>query len=322
MSKNYEELICSAIDTIVNNAVANAGYDKTVQAKIVGCEDATIGKYRCKYQDTTFFAYTTNSTVTYTNNSLVYVLIPGNDFSRDKTILGTVDKLGINYAATPEGEEAFEIIGNNCISSSDTFELCSYETKTIELYNRNSQNNKISLDTKSIEEYLHQSSALICAAKFKTTLPVEQRFRGNFGIIYELTFLDNASEKEITRNYVLDVNQMEGNPYKMTIAKRQSGIFEIDSANFKYINRIYLFCKDFPVQATEKASDIFISELELCGSVPIENEKLSSYCLTFITRKGTYFDVGDLNADTRTLEAQVRVKGKIISNNSQKLEYY
>ena len=95
MSKNYEELICSAIDTIVNNAVANAGYDKTVQAKIVGCEDATIGKYRCKYQDTTFFAYTTNSTVTYTNNSLVYILIPGNDFSRDKTILGTVDKLGM-----------------------------------------------------------------------------------------------------------------------------------------------------------------------------------------------------------------------------------
>ena len=29
-----------------------------------------------------------------------YILIPGNDTSRDKTILGTVKKLGADYAVT------------------------------------------------------------------------------------------------------------------------------------------------------------------------------------------------------------------------------
>ena len=82
---------------MINTKIEKAGYDKTIQAQIVSCEDATIGKYRCRYQDATIYAYASNSDVTFNKGSYVYVLVPGGDMGKEKTILGTTKKLGINY---------------------------------------------------------------------------------------------------------------------------------------------------------------------------------------------------------------------------------
>ena len=323
MANNYENNIIDAIEQIVNNAVSNADYDRTVKATIVECVDQTIGKFKVKYQDSTFFAYATSSEVTYSKGSEVYILIPGNDTSRDKTILGTVKKLGADYAVTPEGDEAFEVVGNNCIHSSITFELCSYKTtKEYILYQRGASNNKISLDTKAVTEYFTKSSALICGAIFKTNIPNKQQYRGNYGIAFELMFTDNATGKNVLRNYVVDVNQMTGNPYSIKNETRQYGVFDIDGANFQYVNKIYLFCYDFPYQENNQPNDIFIKNIDFCGAVPMGSEELSGCAVTFITPQGIYFDNSDTDNATRTLQAQVRVKGKLVDKNSQSLEYY
>lgn len=323
MANNYENNIIDAIEQIVNNAVSNADYDRTVKATIVECVDQTIGKFKVKYQDSIFFAYATSSEVTYSKGSEVYILIPGNDTSRDKTILGTVKKLGADYAVTPEGDEAFEVVGNNCIHSSTTFELCSYKTtKEYVLYQRGASNNKISLDTKAVTEYFTKSSALICGAIFKTNIPNKQQYRGNYGIAFELMFTDNATGKNVLRNYVVDVNQMTGNPYSIKNEIRQYGVFDIDGANFQYVNKIYLFCYDFPYQENNQPNDIFIKNIDFCGAVPMGSEELSGCAVTFITPQGIYFDNSDIDNATRTLQAQVRVKGKLVDKNSQSLEYY
>ena len=319
----YENQILDAIETIVNKKVETAGYDKTVRAKIINCDDPTIGKYKVQYQDSVFYAYSGSSEISYMSGSEVYILIPNNDMSRDKTILGSVSKLGKNYAVTAEGEEAFEIIGNNCVESKNNYELCSYETtdKYI-IYNRESSNNDLRINLKSIDTYIHSSSSIILAATIKTGLPTEQQFRGNYGIIFEIAFSDNGTTEEVIREYCLDVNQFEGNPYKMPNYKRQVGIFDIDGVNFKYINKIYLFCKDFPNQESGKAKDIFIKDLEICGSQALSAVDLESCSLSFITPQGIYFDNNDLSTDTRTVMAQVRVKGKNINPDSQSLPYY
>lgn len=323
MANNYENNIIDAIEQIVNNAVSNADYDRTVKATIVECVDQTIGKFKVKYQDSTFFAYATSSEVTYSKGSEVYILIPGNDTSRDKTILGTVKKLGADYAVTPEGDEAFEVVGNNCIHSSTIFELCSYKTtKEYVLYQKGASNNKISLDTKAVTEYFTKSSALICGAIFKTNIPKKQQYRGNYGIAFELMFTDNATGKNVLRNYVVDVNQMTGNPYSIKNETRQYGVFDIDGANFQYVNKIYLFCYDFPYQENNQPNDIFIKNIDFCGAVPMGSEELSGCAVTFITPQGIYFDNSDTDNATRTLQAQVRVKGKLVDKNSQSLEYY
>ena len=319
---NYENNIIDAIEKIVNNAVTNAGYDKTIKATIIECIDQTIGKFKVKYQDSTFYAYATSSEVTYTRGSEVYILIPGNDGGRDKTILGTVKKLGADYAVAPEGDEAYETIGNNILHSSSTFELCSYKTIEKPLYQRGSSNNQISLDETAATRYFTKSSALICGAIFKTTIPGQQQYRGNYGISFELMFTDNATGKNVLRNYVLDVNQMTGNPYAIKNETRQYGVFDIDGANFQYVNKISLFCYDFPYQEDNQPNDIFIKDIDFCGAVPMGSEALSGCALTFITPQGIYFDNTDAETASRTLQAQVRVKGKVVDKKSQMLEYY
>ena len=319
---NYENNIIDAIEKIVNNAVANAGYDKTIKATIIECIDQTIGKFKVKYQDSIFYAYATSSEVTYTRGSEVYVLIPGNDSGRDKTILGTVKKLGADYAVAPEGDEAYETVGNNILHSSSTFELCSYKTIEKPLYQRGGSDNQISLDETAATRYFTKSSALICGAIFKTTIPGQQQYRGNYGISFELMFTDNATGKNVLRNYVLDVNQMTGNPYAIKNETRQYGVFDIDGANFQYVNKISLFCYDFPYQEDNQPNDIFIKNIDFCGAVPMESEALSGCALTFITPQGIYFDNTDAETASRTLQAQVRVKGKVVDKKSQMLEYY
>lgn len=318
---DYENKLCEAIELIVENAVASANYDRTIKATIVSCVDQSIGKFKVKYQDSSFYAYATSSEVTYTKGKEVYVLIPGNDMSADKTILGTTEKLGADYAVEPEGDEAYEVVGTNCIHSSSTFELCSYVTAEEILYEKD-EINKINVSISSLEEYVKKSSSLICGAIFKTNLPTEQQFRGNYGIVFELVFLDNATEENVIRNYVVDVNQMSGNPYKITHDTRQYGVFDIDGENFQYINKIYIFAYDFPNKASDKPNDIFIKDIELSGANLLSSEELSACALTFVTPQGTFFDENDTDKSIRTIQAQVRVKGKVIDKNSQALDYY
>ena len=324
MSSSIEDALCEAIEYIVSNAVESAGYDRTIQATIVECTDATIGKYKVKYQDSSFYAYSQSTDVTYTSGSEVYVLIPNNDMSRDKTILGTTAKLGSNYATVAEGDEAYEVIGTNCIESSETFGLCSYLSDMVEIiYDKeDSSKNQISLNLTAVETYLKQSESIICGATIKTDLPVEQQFRGNYGIIFELNFADNATGTTVTKNYVVDVNQMTGNPYNISRYTRQYGIFDIDSENFIDVNRIYLFVYDFPNKSTEMPEDIFIKDIELSGANVLTEEELSSCALTFVTPQGIYFDDNDLDSATRSIQAEVRVKGKVVDVNSQSLTYY
>ena len=43
------------------------------------------------------YAYSGNTDVSYNKNAQVYILVPGNDMQKEKTILGATQKLGINY---------------------------------------------------------------------------------------------------------------------------------------------------------------------------------------------------------------------------------
>lgn len=320
-NSHYEDKICEAIEYIVENAVSKAEYDKTIQATIAKVVDQTIGKYSVKYQDSVFYAYASSADIKYTKGTDVYVLIPGNDTSRDKTILGSVKKLGVNYTNNPEGEEAFEVIGNNCIKNPTEFAFCSYEGEQLQVvYDREKNIDKISLDITSAEVYIKQSSNLLCGGTFRTALPSEQQIRGNYGISFELAFSNSSGEINL-KSYLVDINYFRGNPYRLDYATRQYAIFDIDGENFQYINKISLFVSNFPNIAIDKPHDIFIKSLELSAVDRLSTEALSSYSLSFITPQGTFFDATHGEDEEKTIQAQVRIKGKAIDNDSQRLNY-
>lgn len=85
--RTYEEQICQAVDVIAQEKINSANFDRTIEARILSCEDSLTGKYRIKYQNSTFIAYSGDANITYEEGTFVYVLIPGNDPEKDKLIL-------------------------------------------------------------------------------------------------------------------------------------------------------------------------------------------------------------------------------------------
>ena len=83
--------ICDAIGIIVDKKLSQANFDKTIQATIIAQGDKTKGEYKVKYLDSSFYAYD-KSGHDYAVGTQVYVLVPENDLSKVKTILGTADK--------------------------------------------------------------------------------------------------------------------------------------------------------------------------------------------------------------------------------------
>ena len=321
MGNLIEQSICEAVDIIVDRAISRAGFDKTITALIVECIDEVAGKYKVKYQDSFYYA-TSDSSVTYNVNSEVYILIPNGDFSKDKKIIGTVKALGTNYVSLIEGDEGYEYIGTNVIDEHEKVLLCSYnENTSILLYDADAQTQLLNIDIAATEEYLKQSSHVIIGGEFKTSLPKEQRNYGNYGLIFTLEFLDEAYQESIYKDFIIDIDNMIGQPYNFTTFTRQIEGFEINSSQFVRIKSISAFAENFPKKAENKPNDIFIQNIELIGGVKINSTSLDSYYLSLLTPQGTFFPK-DTKLEQLTLKAEVKIRGKVIDFDIHNVKFY
>ena len=239
--------ILDAIELLTKNSIQQAKYDKTIQAQVLSCEDEALGKYRCKFQDAIFYAYGSPDS-SYSKGTLVYILVPENDMQKEKTILGTVQKLGINYIPTIVGEQAYSKIGTNCITSNNTYYLATAYNYQYAIYNNNSNNNYVTINNTALSMYLQQSTSLIIAMTVKTSIEPNNQKQGHYGIKFGLKFasLDNDNSKDVIMQYILDQNNMIDNPYNLIYGTRQYAIFDIDGSRFKDIEYIKIFDKDFP----------------------------------------------------------------------------
>lgn len=82
---DYNEIICQAIDTIVQQRIAQIRFDETIACIIIEDKEKEFGKYKVQYGSMTFDAYSENTT--YNNGTSVYVLIPKGDYSQKKIII-------------------------------------------------------------------------------------------------------------------------------------------------------------------------------------------------------------------------------------------
>lgn len=330
MSNNYADNLLQSMSIIAEQAVKNAGYDRTVQATIVSCVDPTIGKYKVNYQNGSWYAFSSNTNTTYVKGASVYVLIPGGDMNNTKTILGTTKQLGINYISTVEDIEKYALNGDS-ITTGGNFNLCSYKSETVVLYDTDTENpvSRLSININSANTYLKKSSHLVVSTLVRTNLPIEQRYNGNYGLNFYLVFAvatEGDTTQEVIRKYTFDVDNMEGNPYVLPNGLNQQASFEIDGANFKRISKIEMFVTDFPnpdsnAPNDEHPNDIFLSNISLFGANTLTQEELDGVALVLNAPKGYIFN-STKDEDTRTINAEVRVQGKTIDNKSQKLAYY
>ena len=317
------EKILEAIGICADNIVKKAGYNKTIQAQIMSCQDATIGKYKCKFQDAIFYAYNTNTEVSYTNGTNVYVLIPSNDMGKEKIILGATKKLGINYISQASDDEAYELVGQNCINNNNIYYLdTNYINYTYDIYNyeRDKDKDNDVIDIKTLEYNLKHSTSMLVGATIKTNIDTNKQRNGHYGITYTLRFYDNVDKEQTTRTYILDEDSMISNPYKLVLNTRQYQVFHIDGENFIRVDAITIFNLDFPEANLDQpgqkpitSGDIILSKLELYGANALSEQQINGIAITFYTPQGIFFT--DAENDTqKIITAQVRIKGKLASS--------
>lgn len=330
---SVNEKVLDAIELLTKNSVQRASYDRTIQAQVLSCEDSTIGKYRCRYQDAIFYAYSSNLDVTFSKGSEVYILVPGNDMSKEKTILGTTNKLGINFISQAVGDEAYDIIGRNCIQTNGIYYLDSDNKQYLYTIYKYSQtpdemviDQNININVDELQTYIQQSSSIVAGASFKTSLDEKKQHQGSFGIIFRLCFVDNATQSQVIRTYVIDEDSMSGvNPYQQERKTRQYQIFNIDGQNFKRIQSIEIFNRNFPDSFGElktqkilpqEGGDIEISDIELLGANRMTETELNGIAISFLTPEGTSFIGVTGEKNYKTITAQIRVKGKLLTSTS------
>lgn len=336
-SGTITDQLLDAVQVLVDDAVNKAGYDKTVQAVIAQCISVTKGQYTVKYQGGYFYAYSQDPDVIYIPETQVYVLIPGNDMSRTKTILGTVDKLGDNFTYKEEIASVYENTGSNiCSTESGTeFELHSYKaTDNITLYEKDLVNNpandtfvdNFNLDVAAAEMFLKKSDSLMIAANFRTALPFEHRVKGNYGLKCTLTFEDPISGvTAVDREYILDVNSMNGDPYIQISNLKQTKVEPIDSLNFKYIKKIELFSEGFEtttIAEKEDIADIFASNIELMGVNEAQEDEKTGYILNLNMSPRGYFNSSDGDSAIIKTNASFFKKGLKQNLSSNDVVYY
>lgn len=318
-STDYENRILDAIETITTNAINKAGYDRTIQATIVESVDSGLGKYIVKYQDSEFEAYSNNIDIYYPSGTLVNILVPNGDFNLDKIIISAKDKNQIEYTNIIEEEERYQNDSGNAISSIQEFGLCSYKEKDVcILYDKETNENNINLNVDFIEKNIENKDSILCGAEFKTDLDLSQQKQGNYGLVFDIDFLNNSTGEIITKSFVLDINQMKGNPYNLSSYVRQYKIFKINIDNFVAINKIYLFSENFLLQENEKPNDIFIKNFELRLLNEIDTETLNVYNIEIQTKDKKYFDEYDPDTAEIQFNAKLQYKGQNITDDNIK----
>lgn len=325
---NIENQVCDAISILVDEGVNSAGYDKTISALVVECVDTLKGKYKIKYQDAYYYATSDNIEVEYTKNTQVYILVPGNDFSREKKIIGTVKDLGDAYVSTWNAENEYVVVGRNCVEivideEQKPLGLCSYKSGkyTLEeliLYKKGASDNKLKIETTELKKYLEDSEKLRIGATFQTALADEQRQRGNYGISVTANFKDaDNTGAIISKTFNLDVNSMIGMPYGFEIPSAQYLDFDIKGSNFIEITQVALLIADFPVEKDNYPEDIFISNFVIEGLAKPDAKVFTTYYLNITSSTGKYLTETDSKT---TLEAILSLKNKTVTSSS--LEYY
>lgn len=303
-----EDSIISAVEILADRAIAKAGFDKTIQATIKRCENKAAGQYVVKYQDSSFYAYAASPDVKYSNNTLVYVLVPGGDFKKDKTILGAVKKLGDDYI-TMLGDDAYDIIGRNICTLSHA-EFCSYEAEPCE--------HLLTMVNKDESyRYIKDASHLQIKASVWNSLDQNQIDKaGNYYLGVKIKFIDNAGE-DVIRDYRLGIPQMVGNPYTTVSPMKQSYIYEIDGEKVVEVIDIYVGKEGFDIDSTITDNDIFFSNIEVNAVEPLEFIGDGKLSLSIISKNGRTVTNTPGERDI-ILEGCLKANGVVTTN---KVEY-
>ena len=309
--------ICDAIGIIVDKKISQAKFDKTIQATIVAQGDKTKGEYKVKYLDSLFYAYD-KSGKDYAVGTQVYILVPENDLSKVKTILGTADKTKDTQPIIISEGNKFEYLTDNLFIFSEEnkeFGIKSWENSSISiLYDG------FTIDTDGLSYITKEGfDYFILKCNVRTNLQESQQSLGTYGIRIAISAdLKENQQNQKTQNlelkFELDSTMMVGNPYSLVIPVEQIAGFNIANYTNIDIKDVSLFSYKFdPLNDGEedKENNIFFTDLSLQCANKISTDNLNRNYLYVSVPNGQYLSTKD-GKDSVVLKAIFQSKGQII----------
>lgn len=335
-----QDSILKAIDAIAKTRIDKLQLDKTVTAEIIKCTNALSREYKCSYNGGNITAYAAEG-ATYTNGQSVYVLIPQSDMTKRKTIVGVSsakeDDGNISFVSSALSD--YNLIGKNVINDKKNIQpvgLHSYKKEEYFLLydyatRNDSSRNYVNIEIEELNNNLKQAEALMIEASFQTRLPKAHKLSqdGVYGLQFVLAFADrdktDENGKPATKyiSYVIDSNNMTGNPFRFSSWSEQYQIYPIDIENFLYIDSILFYEKDFIEKdninmANSWGADIFLKDIEVYPLKKIDAVS-GNYKLSLSMPQGSTFR-GNTSEDQLDIVAKVTEKN--VNNLSDNTTFY
>ena len=324
--------LLQAIDYLVNNRIDKINKDVTITCTIKKCNNSLTQEYQVNYNGGFLNAYAQEG-VSYSENQEVFVLVPEGDFTKRKLIIGKASQVtedeNITFVSSLIND--YNMIGQNTVVDTKNVlpqGLHSYlASEYILLYQHGDEEHSIlTFNENEFSNYIKDAEALLIEASFMTRLPRAHRLakNGKYGIQFVLAF-KNQDRPEETKyvSYVLDSNNMTGNPFLYNSYTDQYAIFPIDAANYLYVDSIMIWSEGFviesdTVQADFWGADILVKEPEIYGLRQITATN-GDYMLRLSTPQGAVFTSFE---QTETLTAMGTVMYQVNTNVSDSTTYY
>ena len=313
MSKFNTSNAANSIVNIIQTSIGNAAFDTTIRAIVQEKVDEATGKFKLQYQDGLFYAFADDVKVNYSKGTEVFVLVPKNDFTQDKRIIGSVKTLGEDYAKVYSEDERYRKIGSSAFEEKNGDPNFGIKSAWKEDKETPLENSEAILDLSSDDNflnYLQQDGVdgIWLEATF-TTDNLEWVENANYG----LTVKFNLQDTDKTLDLTIDVNNMVGNPFSL-YNDRQVVVFglsekaTINFADITGVSSVSLWSKGFETPVEE--NNIFVKDIKMYAISAISETQLDAPNAEIWTKNGTY-----IQENTGVpLQAQLKIKGKVQTN--------
>lgn len=343
MDTTSNQIINNLIDSVkilTNSAMADAGYDKTIQGIIQECRDESLGYYKVRYQNSILDAYAIDPSIKYSKNTLVYVQIPQGNTRERKTILGSTSQLGTSYIDDEIENTEISDVSGNLLSSTEslTYPILLY-TDYPKVENDEQEIKEYSQSIKNyfnisnhLQGYLKNSSHLKISMQVKTNLPLYQRAQGEYGLQIKAIIMNSVTQKESEETFWITNEDFVGSIYSYQNWSEQKVIKEINGIEIKSIQDIIVYTKNFPqsnnTSKEEKPTPtIFIQNISLNGGMLLDRTEKNSVSLNFLAPEGYVFGrIGQGESgnqdDKRNIQVVVKNKMSVVNPAIQGLGIY
>lgn len=327
--KNLQNYILESMTLIARDTIDRASFTQIEVGEIIEVIDAAVGKYKIKYLDNEFEAYSAYSTLSYKEGDKVNFLF-NKDMEDNRIILSSAEPTAASYIGNMNEVGYNDISGNLFDSLAEEVSMSSYfyrmKDSTEEAHKEVSLssaigNNFVTLFNQYTEDY--ESATFLFEVTLKTILRTEQLASGgDYGIVLSIPTVlrsSDGTETESVHIFRLNTNNLTGNPYSYHSYTTKSILINLDEQ--EYINTKktpYLYAyvdNNFQQKSAEDLVesdyDIFIKNVGL-RCVEVYETTNSKYNLTLNATDGPNFLLG-ATASSKTLKPILKIDNQVAS---------